>query len=151
MTLGKAKLTIILLVIAAFAAAGITYAAITINQNIPSGGTITAGPNVGIYSNNQCTNSISTINWGSIEAGGSAQQIVYVEDTGGSAMTLSITISNWSPLAASTYMTLTWNGQGTQIQPGANNALAVTFTLNVSPSITGISSFSNSITISGTG
>ena len=151
MALAKAKFTLILLTALAIAVAGITYAAITINQNIPSAGTITTSPNVGIYSNSQCTNSISTINWGSIGAGGNAQQTIYVEDTGDAPMTLSITVSNWSPTTASTYISLTWNGQGQQIQPGANNALAVTFTLNVSPNITGITTFSNSITISGTG
>lgn len=88
---------------------------------------------------------------GSVEAGGSTSQTIYVEDTGGAAMTLSITVSGWAPSTASTYITLTWNGQGTQIQPGVSGALPVTLTLTVSSSITGISTFSNSITISGTG
>ena len=149
--LAKAKLTLILLTALAFAVAGVTYAAITINQNIPSAGTITTNPNVEIYSNSQCTNSISTISWGSIEAGGNTQQTIYVEDTGDTPMTLSITVSSWSPSTACNYITLSWNWQGQQIQPGANNAIPVTFTLNVSPDITGITTFSNSITISGTG
>jgi hypothetical protein len=145
------KLTVILLTVTAMIVAGVTYAAITVNQNVNSNGTITTGPNVGVYSNSQCTNSISSLNWGSIETGGSTSQTIYVEDTGGTAMTLSIAVSNWSPSTASNYITITWNGQGSQIQPGVSGALAVTLTLTVSPSITGVTSFSNSITISGTG
>jgi hypothetical protein len=152
LALAKAsKLTVILLTVAAMAVAGVTFAAITINQNVSSSGTVTAGPNIGVYSNSQCTSAVSSFNWGSIEAGGSTSQTIYVEDTGTAAMTLSITISNWTPSTASTYITLTWNGQGQQIQPGVSGALAVTLTLTVSPCITGVTSFSNSITISGTG
>jgi hypothetical protein len=151
LALAKAKLSVILLTVAAMAVAGITYAAITVNQNVNSSGTITAGPNVAIYSNAQCTVPVSSISWGSIEAGGTATQTVYVEDTGGTAMSLSINVSNWSPSTASTYINVNWNGQGAQIQPGVSGALAVTFTLTVSLSVTGITSFSNAITISGTG
>jgi hypothetical protein len=145
------RLTAILLTVVAVAAAGITLAAITANQNLPSSGTVTAGPNIGVYSNSACTNTVTSLNWGTIEAGGSTQQTIYIEDTGGAPMTLSITVTGWNPSTATNYITLTWTGQGQQIQPGANNALAVTLTLSVSPSITGITNFGNSITISGTG
>jgi hypothetical protein len=103
-----------------------------------------------VFSNSACTNAITSINWGSLEVGGTASQTIYVEDTGGSAMTLSISVGGWSPSTASTYITLTWTGQGSNIY--ASGVLAVTFTLTVAsntpPSIT---SFSNTITISGTG
>jgi hypothetical protein len=103
-----------------------------------------------VYSNSACTNAITSINWGSIEVGGSASQTIYVEDTGGAAMTLSISVSNWSPSTASTYLNLTWTGQGSQISAG--KSLAVTLTLTVASNTpTSITSFSNSITISGTG
>jgi hypothetical protein len=105
-----------------------------------------------VYSNSACTNAITAISWGSIEAGGSASQTIYVEDTGGSAMTPSISVSNWNPSTASTYITLTWSTLPSSISPGVSNAVAVTLTLTVSSSIpTSITSFSNSITISGTG
>jgi len=144
------KLAVILLTVAALAVAVTTIAAITVNQSVSSLGTIAAGPNVGVYCDSACTNSITSINWGSIEAGCSASQTIYVEDTGGAAMTLSLAATNWSPSAASTYMTLTWTGQGAQIPAGGS--LAVTLTLTVSSSMpVGITSFSNSITISGTG
>ena len=144
------KLTVIFLTIAALALALTTIAAITINPRLSSSGAIIAEPNVGVYSNSACTAGISSINWGSVEAGGSASQTIYVKDTGGTAVTLSLAVSNWSPSTASTYINLTWTGQGSRIAVGGS--LAVTLTLTVPSSTpTSITSFSNSITISGTG
>ena len=146
------KLTVILLTVAALAVAITTIAAITVNQSISSSGTISTGPNVGVYSNSACTNAITSISWGSIEVGGSTSQTIYIEDTGGVAMTPSISVSNWIPSTASTYITLTWSTLPSSISPGVSNAVAVTLTLTVSSSTpTSITSFSNSITISGTG
>ena len=153
MAIAKAsKLTVILLTVAALAVALTTIAALTATQSVSSSGTVTAGPNVGVYSNSACTTAVTSISWGSIEAGGSTSQTIYIEDTGGTAMTPSISVSNWSPSTAGTYITITWSTLPSSISPGASNAAAVTLTLTVSSSIpTSITSFSNSITISGTG
>lgn len=152
MTLARtSKLTVIILTIAAMAVAGVTIAAITVNTNVPTSGTVTAGPNTGVYSNSQCSSPITSISWGSIEAGGTTTQTIYIEDTGTAQMAPSITVNNWSPSNAGTYITITWSTLPAEIQPGVSNAIAVTLTLTISPSITGISSFSNSITIAGTG
>jgi len=145
------KLTIIFLTAAAIAIAGLTTAAITVNQNVGSSGSITAGPNIGVFCDSACTQQVTSINWGSIKLGGSTNQTIYIEDTGGVQMAPSITVTNWSPAAASTYITITWSTLPSEIQPGASNAKAVTLTLTVSSSITGISSFTNQITITGTG
>jgi len=150
MAMAKAsKLVVIVLTIAAFALAALTLAAINVSQNVSSSGTITTSPNIGVYSNSACTTNMTSINWGSIAAGGTATQTVYVKNTGTGTMTLSLTASSWSPSGASTYITISWNQQGTQLSAGGS--VAATITLTVSSSITGITSFSNTITISGTG
>ena len=154
MAIAKAsKLSIIVLTIAAIALTSLTIAAVTVNVTVSSSGTIIAGPNVGVYSNSACTNAITSINWGSIEAGSSTSETIYIEDTGGAAMTPSIAVSSWSPSTASSYITLTWSSLPSSISPGASNAAEVTLTLSVPTSINGqgITSFSNTITISGTG
>lgn len=152
MALAKAsKLAAILLTLTAIALAGLTFASLTTNQNVPSTGTVTAGPDIAIYSNSGCTTPVNAISWGSVAAGGNTSQTIYVEDAGSVPMTLSLTVSNWSPSTAGNYIALTWNAQGQTIQPGVSGAYAVTLTLTVSPSITGITSFGNSIMISGTG
>lgn len=143
------KALIIVLTIVALALTASTAAVLNVNQNIPSLGTITTTPNIGVYSDSACTTNITTINWGSLTAGGSATQTVYVKNTGTGVMTLSLATNNWSPAGASSYMTISWNKSGTQLS--AEQSVAATITLTVSSSINGITNFSNAITISGTG
>jgi archaellum component FlaG (FlaF/FlaG flagellin family) len=143
------KLLAIVLTVAALALGASTLAAINVSQNVSSSGTITTSPNIGVYSDSACTTNMTSINWGSIAAGGTATQTVYVKNTGTGSMTLSLATSSWSPSGASTYITISWNKQGTQLSAG--QSVAATLTLTVSSSVTGITSFSNTITISGTG
>jgi hypothetical protein len=56
--------------------------------------------------------------------------------------------SNWSPSGADNYLDFDWNYGGQSINP--NNAIQVTFTLTVSASIEGITTFGFDITIVGT-
>jgi hypothetical protein len=143
------KLLAIVLTVAAFALVVSTLAAINVSQNVSSSGTIATSLNIGVYSDSGCTTALNSITWGSVAGGGTATQTVYVKDTGTGAMTLSLAVSNWNPAGASTYITISWNKQGTQLSAG--QAVAATITLTVSSSITGITSFSSTITISGTG
>lgn len=143
------KYLVIVLTVAAFALATLTLAAINVSQNVSSSGTITTSPNIGVYSDSACTTNMTSINWGSVAAGGTATQTVYVKNTGTGSMTLSLAVSNWIPSGASTYITISWNQQGTPLSAGGS--VAATITLTVSSSITGITSFSNTIAISGTG
>ena len=126
-----------------------TMAAINVNQNVTSSGTITTAPNIGVYSDSGCSTNLTSINWGSIVPGGTATKTVYVKNTGTSTMSLSLASSNWSPSSSSSYITISWNQQGTQLTVG--QMVTATITVSVSSSITGISSFTNTIVISGSG
>jgi hypothetical protein len=64
-------------------------------------------------------------------------------------MSLNIATSSWSPAGAASYITVTWNREGTSLSAGQSTA--ATLTLTVSSGITGVTTFSNTITISGTG
>jgi hypothetical protein len=143
------NLAIIALVVCSITLAATTLAIITVNQNIASSGIVTTTPNIGVYSDIACTQNITTINWGTIAAGSSVSQTIYVKNTGTGTMTLSMATSNWTPAGASTYITITFDKQGTQIASGQSTT--ATLTLTVSSNISGITNFSNSITISGTG
>lgn len=147
-TAKASKLLIVVLTVTAFALAALTLGAITVTQNVSSSGVVT-DHNIGVYSDSGCTTNMASIDWGSVTAGDTATQIVYVKDTGTGAMTLSLAVNNWNPPGASTYITISWNKQGTQLSAG--QSVAATLTLTMSSSITGITSFSNTITISGTG
>ncbi len=145
----SSKALVVILTIAAFALVASTLAAVTVQQDVTSSGTITTSPNVGVYSNAACTNAITSLNWGSIAAGGTSTQTIYVKNTGTGSMTLNMTVTGWTPSNAGTYITISWNREGSALTAGQSTA--ATLTLTVSPSITGITSFSNTITISGTG
>ena len=143
------KVALILLVAAALAVTVATAAVVTVNQNVGSSGTITTSPNIGVYSDSNCSNNMTSISWGSIAAGGTASQTVYVKNTGTGTMTLSMTVSGWNPSNANNYMAISWNQAGTQLSGG--QSVAAIITLTVYSNVTGISSFSNTIQISGTG
>jgi hypothetical protein len=103
-----------------------------------------------VYSNSACTSPIGNLNWGAMSPGGTATTTVYIKNTGGSnSLSLSIQASNWNPTSASQYLTLSWDKQGTVLAPGQSTEATITMT--VSPSVTGITSFSVQISISGTG
>jgi hypothetical protein len=142
------KILTIVLTVFAFSLAASTLAVITVNQNLDSSGTITTSPNIAIYTNSACTNKLTSISWGSITAGGSTTQTIYVKNTGTGTLTLGLSSTNWSSAQASTYITVSWDKQGTQLSAGQSIQAIVTTT--ISPSITGITSFSNTISISGT-
>jgi hypothetical protein len=143
------KPLVIILTVVAFSLVASTLAAITVNQSVTSSGTITTSPNIGVYSDSGCTTNMTTLTWGSVAAGGTATQTVYVKNTGTGTMSLNLATNNWNPAGANSYLTITWNRQATQLTAG--QSISATITLSVNADITGITNFSNSITISGTG
>ena len=142
------KILIIILTVFAFSLSASTLAVITVNQNIGSSGTVTTSPNIGVYSNSACTSNLTSIPWGSIASGSSTTQTIYVKNTGTGTLTLGLSAANWSPAQASTHITISWNKQGTQLTAGQSIQAVVTIT--VSSNITGITNFSNTISITGT-
>jgi hypothetical protein len=112
-------------------------------------GTLKLSVGVGVYSDNSFTNKITTIDWGTLDPGTTKSFSVYIRNEGSSALTLSMSASNWNPSTASNYLTLTWSYTGQTVN--SNGYVQVIFTLAVSESITGISSFNFDINLVGTG
>ncbi len=102
---------------------------------------------VGVYWDIGCSNSVASINWGTVAPGSTSDVTVYIKNEGNAAETLSSTAENWSPPIAATYMSLTWDYVGQVIDVG--EAVQVTLSLTVSNTIEGITSFSFDITIIG--
>jgi len=142
------KLIVIALTVTALTLAATTLAAININRDIPSSGSVTTTPDINIYSNIDCTENLTSIDWGSIEAGCNTTQTIYVKNTGTATLTLSLTTNNWTPVEADGCITISWDGEETQLDPGQSTPAELT--LIVASDITDITNFSNSITISGT-
>ena len=123
------------------------YGLLSTTASVGSSGVVTTA-NLGIYSNSQCTNTLSSINWGTISPGGSKNTVIYVNNTGTVALTLSLSYGSWDPVEAGTYITLTWNYNGAQLNSGA--VVPITLTLSVSQDIHGVTDFGVQITITGT-
>jgi hypothetical protein len=102
-----------------------------------------------MYSNRACTIPISNIDWGQVYPGGNKTTTIYIKNTSGSPLTLSMTTNNWNPAIANGPLTITWTRNGTTIAP--QQSIRAPITLTVSSSITSITSFSVQIRISGTG
>ena len=93
---------------------------------------------IGVYSDSQCNNALTSMSWGTLEPGGSQNVVCYIKNEGSAASTLSMYALNWDPesLATSNYLVLSWNYDSNPISPDA--VVQITFTLTVSPDITGI-------------
>ena len=151
--MAKRKISIttamIALVIIGIALTFTTFAALNASSTLSSSGSITTSANLGVYSDSGCTQPLSTINWGSPSPGGTVNQTIYVKNTSsGLSLNLTIATSSWSPASANGPVTITWNQQYADLQPGAS--VAAVITLTVSSSISDITNFSVQITITGT-
>ena len=102
---------------------------------------------IDVYSDSGCTQVLSAVEWGSIEAGDSVNKKAYIKNSGDQSVTLSLTTENWVPAGAADYITLSWNYDGSALGPGA--VVEVTLTLTVDSAITGIEDFNFDIVIIG--
>jgi len=142
-----AAAALVLYTLALVALGPVVYSALT-NRTISNTGSV-EGLGVGVYWDQSCTNTTSSINWGILEPGTNKNVTVYIKNEGNSAFTLAKTTSNWSPSNAVNYITLDWNYGGQTLS--VNQVIPVKFTLSVSSSITGITNFSFDITITANG
>jgi hypothetical protein len=103
--------------------------------------------NVGVYQDSACTQSLTALNWGILRPGTSANRTIYVKNTGNAALTLNMTATAWNPPAASSYITLTWDRQGSLLAPG--NKITALLILSVSADVNGFTDFNCTTIISG--
>jgi uncharacterized repeat protein (TIGR01451 family) len=116
-------------------------------RTISSSGSVTA-VGVGLYTDNTCTTAVSTISWGTLNPGDVKTYTMYVKNTGNVPVTLNMTVGNWNPASASTYISLTWNREKSVLP--ASQVVQAVLTLTVSSSTSGVTNFSFDITITGT-
>ncbi|UCE28637.1 MAG: hypothetical protein JSV85_05000 [Candidatus Bathyarchaeota archaeon] len=113
---------------------------------LPNSGNIKA-MGVGVYWDSDCSDVVTSIDWGTVEPGSTNSVTVYVKNEGNAAETLSSETENWSPPGTSTYMSLTWDYGGQIIDVGG--VVQVTLSLSVSETIDGITNFGFDIVITG--
>jgi len=121
--------------------------ALVATRTISNSGSVTA-VGVGVYSDSGCTTALTAISWGTVNPGDVKTYTAYVKNTGNVPVKLNMTVSNWNPSSASSYITLTWNQEKSTLTAG--QVVPAVLTLSVSSSVSGVTSFSFDITITGT-
>lgn len=136
-------LVVVTLVMTSALVFGLLSASTTISN---TGNVKTVG--VGVYWDSSCSQEVSLIEWGSLDPGETSSVTVYVRNEGSVAVVLSMTTENWDPTLASSYITLDWDRDDYVLSSG--ESVQAVLTLSVSSSITGVTSFSFDIVITGT-
>jgi hypothetical protein len=154
-TTARRKLVLALtaaLVIAGLILTVTTAAVLNSSQTLSTIGTVAIQPtlNIGVYADSACTQSASSVSWGTLNPGDSTTRTVWIKNLGTTSATLSMSTNNWSPANANTWISVTWDANGRVLAP--NGVTQVTITLSVSASVdSSISAFSFNILITGTG
>ena len=118
------------------------------NQAVQNSGSVLKTIGVSVFSDKGCTTPISLINWGTLTPDSSTSRTIYVKNNGTAAEVLSMTTSQWNPVAASTYIQLNWNCTSCVLSHGS--VVAAVLTLTVLPNIVNVTTFNFQITITGT-
>lgn len=125
-----------------------SIAAQTFQHEMTSSGTIKM-IGVSVFSDKACTEKATALTWGTIDIGASTSSIVYVRNDGTASGTLSMICGNWTPAAAASYLTLTWNCSSYVLPRDA--VVCANLTLTVKSSITDVRDFSFTITVKSIG
>jgi len=125
----------------------VAFAALSASRTVPLSGTITT-VNVEAYSDSACTVPCTALNVGTVNPGSTVTQTVYIKNTGTVPVTLTMATSNWSPANANSYLTLSWNRPNYVLNAGLS--VQATLTLVVASDTGSLTTFSVSVTITGT-
>jgi hypothetical protein len=144
----KSKSGLIITVLLALLSGLTVSGLLTTSKTLTSSGSVKA-INVEVYWDDLCTQVVNSVDWGTPEPGEVVNQTVYIKNSGSAPLNVNMTTSNWTPVEAVNYITLTWDSEGASIDP--DQVLQALLTLTVSDTITGITDFSFNIVIEGTG
>jgi hypothetical protein len=103
--------------------------------------------NVSVFQDSACTQALSALSWGTLKPGSSANRTIYVKNTGNVPVTLNMTVTTWTPSAASSYITLTWDRQSFVLTQGSS--VPALLVLSVSASVNGFTDFNCTTIIAG--
>lgn len=141
------KLTATVLALLGIVLTAAAMAALSDSTSIPFNGTINT-VNVEAYSDSACTQPVTALNVGNVNPGSSVTQTVYIKNSGTIPVRLSMAASGWSPTGASSYLSLSWNRANYLLNAGAS--VSATLTLTVAADTGSLTTFSCTVTITGT-
>jgi hypothetical protein len=100
---------------------------------------------VGVYWDANCSSPVYSLDWGLLEPGSEKNIATIIRNEGDAPSSLFLNTTNWSPIEASNYITLSWDYDGHILYP--NQTTTVTLTLSIDPITEGIKDFTFDIII----
>lgn len=131
--LNRSKRTLLLIIIVALISVAVTTTTAillsrTTNFTVPSLGTVkTIG--VEAYWDQNRENKTETIDWDEIWLGSSKNVTIYIRSISNYKVTLKLNATDWNPANVSEYTNLSWDYNGTPLNPG--ETIQVTLTLSI--------------------
>ena len=123
-----------------------TIALLSVTEEVDFEGTIT-NLNVGLFSDQECTQNCTSMSWGGVYAGESASKTIYIKNTGDATVTLSMSITEWTPESADGPISMNWNRENYILDP--KETVEGILTLSISANSNGISNFGYKMLITG--
>ena len=114
------------------------------NQNNTSTVTIQTN-NLEIYTNPNCTDNCTALNFGELKPGQVTNQTIYLKNTENTSMILTMNTSQWNPTEAENWLVLSWNREGIIIK--SKEVISATFTLDVNANVKGFSNFNFNLAV----
>lgn len=143
----KMMISLVATVIAVFSGLAVS-GLLNVSRTLSSTGTVKA-INVEVYWDSGCTQIVTDIDWGLVEPSENTTNTVYVKNTGNAPLSLNMSCSNWNPVTAGNYMSMSWNREGMIID--VDEVFSADILMSVSDEITGITGYSFDIIILGEG
>jgi len=140
------KLLLVAVFVCGLLFGAVSYAAVSSIVKVRNVGTIRA-VGVEVYSDELLEQILNEVSWGTLNPGENKSATAWIKNTGNDAQKLILWTEGWEPVDAQNSILLTWNYNNQWIEAGS--AIAVTFTLTVDSSISGVDSFCFDIWIKG--
>jgi hypothetical protein len=120
---------------------------LTLNRAVGNVGKIRA---IGfdVFADKACSVPLTQIDWGLLSPGEMAAVTMYARNSGNVNVTLAFNTTGWNPVGSSVYLLVAWNYSGQIIKP--LEVVAISTTLTVSPSISGVDGFGYTMNIQAT-
>ena len=132
-----------------FAVLGLILTATTTSVlGSPKGNSGVTGKNLDIFTDSKGATSCTNIGWGNVNANSSIAKTIYVRNPNTYKLTLTITVSNWTPEEARSILSVTSNKNNYALPPG--KIVPVVLTLTVGGNTVSLMDFDCVIAFSGT-
>lgn len=131
-----------------FVGAAVTYAVMQWTWKISSMARLKL-IGVGVYKDVNCTVPVSEIDWGILEPGETKNFSACIKNESNVPISLTMWTENWNPTDASSFISLTWDYDESEIP--VDGSMPATVVLQVDPATPGIDAFSFIIVIVGSG